>query len=75
MFVGLIVPHALRPLLGLAHGTLVAAAAVTGGAFLVLCDVLARLVPAGGELPLGVVTGLVGAPLFFVLLVRSVPRG
>lgn len=75
MFVGLIVPHALRPLLGVAHGPLVPASALLGGAFLVLCDVLARLAPSGGELPLGVITGLVGAPLFFVLLARSMPRG
>ena len=71
MFVGLIVPHALRPLLGVAHGALVPASALMGGAFLVLCDVLCRLAPAGGELPLGVITGLVGAPLFFVLLVAE----
>jgi iron complex transport system permease protein len=73
-FVGLIVPHALRPLLGEAHGPLLPASALAGGAFLVVCDVLTRLPPNGTELPLGVVTGLIGAPLFFVLLVRSMPH-
>lgn len=74
-FVGLIVPHALRPLLGVAHGALIPGSALAGGGFLVACDVLTRLSPNGTELPLGVVTGLVGAPLFFVLLVRSVRHG
>jgi len=69
-FVGLVVPHALRPFTGHEHRRLVPAAAVGGAAFLVLCDVAARLVPTTGDLPLGVVTGLVGAPCFLALLVR-----
>lgn len=69
-FVGLIVPHALRPLVGVQHRRLIPASACMGGAFLVGCDVLARSAPFGSEIPLGVVTGLLGAPLFFVLLVR-----
>lgn len=70
-FVGLIVPHALRALLGSEHRRLVPAAALGGGAFVIACDVIARAVPARSELPLGVVTGLIGAPLFLVLLLRS----
>ncbi len=70
-FVGLIVPHALRPFVGVQHRRLVPAAALLGGAFLVGCDMLARTAPLGSEIPLGVVTGLIGAPLFLVLLLRS----
>jgi iron complex transport system permease protein len=73
-FVGLVVPHVLRSLLGVGHRRLVPAAAVGGGVFVVLCDVVARLSPGQGELPLGVVTGLVGAPVFLVLLVREARR-
>ncbi|MFT7624247.1 MAG: iron complex transport system permease protein [Myxococcota bacterium] len=70
-FVGLVVPHALRLFTGPDHRKLVPACAIGGGAFLVLCDVVARAIPTTGELPLGVVTGLIGAPLFLALLLRS----
>lgn len=70
-FVGLIVPHALRSLFGVTHRPLIVGSALAGGAFVVSCDVLTRLAPAGAELPLGVVTGLIGAPLFFLLLARD----
>ena len=69
VFVGLIVPHALRPFTGVAHRRLVPAAAIGGAAFLILCDAGCRALP-GGELPLGVVTGLIGAPLFIALVLR-----
>lgn len=69
-FVGLVVPHALRPMVGVAHRRLIPAAALLGGAFLVICDVIARAVPSRTELPLGVVTGLLGAPVFLYLLAR-----
>ena len=68
-FVGLVIPHAMRPLAGIEHRWLIPAAAVAGGGFLVWCDVLCRL-PAR-EIPLGVVTGLIGAPVFLWLLVRA----
>ena len=45
-------------------------ALVFGGVFLVACDIIARLVPSRSEMPLGVVTGLIGAPLFLLLLIR-----
>jgi len=70
-FVGLIVPHALRPLIGVSHRALLPAAAVLGGTFVAACDVLTRTLPTRAEMPLGVVTGLIGAPLFLVLLLRS----
>lgn len=75
VFVGLIVPHVLRRLLGAGHRTLVPAAALGGAAFLVWCDALARSLPLGGEVPLTVVTGLLGAPLFAVLFLRAQREG
>jgi iron complex transport system permease protein len=73
-FVGLIVPHALRPFVGVEHRKLVPAAALAGGAFVVVCDVVSRALPTRSEVPLGVVTGLLGAPVFLSLLLR-VARG
>jgi iron complex transport system permease protein len=69
-FVGLVVPHALRPLVGHAHRRLMPAAFFGGGAFLVLCDVLTRVIPFNGELSLGSITGLIGAPTFLWMLKR-----
>lgn len=69
-FVGLVVPHMLRPFAGTKHRRLIPAAALAGGVFLVACDIIARLVPSRSEMPLGVVTGLIGAPLFLLLLIR-----
>ncbi|MGF1510052.1 MAG: FecCD family ABC transporter permease [Myxococcota bacterium] len=74
-FVGLIVPHALRPHVGVAHRRLIPAAWVGGGAFLCMADVLVRVIPARGQLPLGVVTGLIGAPIFLYLLSRASKEG
>ena len=70
-FVGLIIPHLLRLVLGPGHRLLVPAAALGGAAFLVLCDTAARTLLAGRELPVGAVTALVGGPLFLVLLRRG----
>ena len=70
-FVGLVVPHGLRSLVGVAHRRLLPASALGGGAFLLACDMLARSVPSRTEVPLGVVTGILGAPLFLWLLLRS----
>jgi iron complex transport system permease protein len=69
-FVGLVVPHALRPWVGVLHRRLLPAAALGGGTFLVACDVLCRIVPGRSEVPLGVVTGLIGAPTFLWLLLE-----
>jgi iron complex transport system permease protein len=71
IFVGLIVPHALRPFVGVQHRWLVPAAALGGGTFVAACDILARALPTRSEIPLGVVTGLIGAPVFLWLLARS----
>jgi iron complex transport system permease protein len=69
-FVGLIIPHLLRLVLGPDHRLLVPAAALGGAAFLVACDTLARSLPGGRELPVGAVTALCGGPLFLWLLRR-----
>lgn len=70
-FVGLVVPHAIRRLGAPLHRPLLPLAFLAGGAFLVLCDAAARTVVAPLELPVGVVTALVGVPLFAVLLRRT----
>lgn len=70
-FVGLLVPHALRLVIGPSHRALLPAAALGGAAFLVLADLLARTVIAPSEIPVGVLTAVVGGPAFLILLKRS----
>jgi iron complex transport system permease protein len=70
-FVGLVVPHALRHFTGVSHRRLIPAAALGGAIYVTLCDMVARAIPAMGEIPLGVITGFIGAPVFFALLLRS----
>jgi iron complex transport system permease protein len=69
-FVGLIVPHAIRLMWGSDHELLLPASVLAGGGFLLLADTVARTVAAPAELPVGVITALVGVPLFIVLLTR-----
>ena len=69
-FVGLMVPHAVRRFCGCDHRRLLFAAAVSGGVFLMLCDLLSRSVYAERELPVGVITSAVGGTLFLYLLKR-----
>lgn len=73
-FVGLIVPHLLRLVLGPDHRLLLPASFLGGAAFLVWADTIARTVLAPAELPVGVVTALVGGPFFIFLLRRSLRR-
>ncbi len=70
-FVGLVIPHLLRLILGPDHRVLVPASILGGGAYMVLCDLLARVLPQQGEMPAGVITAMIGAPLFIYLLKRS----
>lgn len=70
-FVGLVIPHIFRQLFGADHRLLVPACVLGGGAYLVLCDLLARVISTTGEMPVGIVTALIGAPLFIFLLWRS----
>jgi iron complex transport system permease protein len=70
-FVGLTIPHVLRLIIGPDHRVLVPAAIMTGAAYLILCDLLARTLPAQGEMAVGIVTAMIGAPLFIALLWRE----
>lgn len=69
-FVGLVVPHAARLLFGHRHHHLVPASALMGAIFLVASDVLSRILISGQVLPIGVITALIGAPCFGLLLLR-----
>ncbi len=73
-FVGLIAPHTLRLLIGADHRALVPLSAIGGGIFLMAADTLARVAIAPAEIPVGVVTALVGAPFFVLLLARNKAR-
>lgn len=70
-FVGLVVPHIIRMVIGPAHRGLILASAVGGGALLVLADLMTRTLVSGAELPIGMLTSLVGGPFFFWLLYRQ----
>jgi iron complex transport system permease protein len=70
-FVGIIVPHTIRLLVGGSYRLLLPLSVLVGGGFLVLADVLARTVVSPGELPIGVVTAFFGAPFFAVVLKTS----
>lgn len=70
-FVGLMAPHIARRLVGPAHGGLLPVSAMTGGAMVVLADLLGRTLFAPIEIPCGIVTAVVGAPFFIYLLYRT----
>ncbi len=70
-FIGLVVPHAVRLVLGPDHRLLLPAAALSGAAFLVLADLFARTVLAPSEIPIGIITAIIGAPFFIYLLRRT----
>ncbi len=69
-FVGLVVPHAMRFLVGVRHVLLIPTTALAGGVFLIIADIVARILIPGQTIPIGVVTALVGAPVFAIILVR-----
>lgn len=70
-FIGLVVPHLMRLLVGPDHRLLLPASALAGASLLLLADLLARLLLAPAELPIGIVTALIGAPFFIYLLLRG----
>lgn len=72
-FIGLMVPHIARLCVGADHGRLLPVTALTGAIFLIWADVLARTITAPQELPIGIITSLVGAP-FFIWLMRRTGR-
>ncbi len=67
-FVGLIVPHAVRRLSGFDHRIVLPASFLLGGAFLVACDAAARTLLRATEMPVGILTALVGGPIFIAIL-------
>ncbi|MHC4573819.1 MAG: FecCD family ABC transporter permease [Planctomycetota bacterium] len=73
-FVGLVVPHAVRLVLGPDHRQLIPLSAIVGGAFLVVADTIARIVVAPAQLPVGVITAIVGGPFFLIMLVKYTRR-
>ena len=70
-FIGIIVPHIVRLLVGADHRVVLPSATFLGAAFLVTCDVGARTIMAPLELPVGVITAMLGGPFFFWLLIRT----
>ncbi len=73
-FVGLIVPHIVRMIFGADHKRMVLLSTLTGGIFLLLCDTLSRTILQTGELPVGIITSLFGAPFFLIILKRTRPE-
>jgi len=67
-FVGLVVPHMLRMLIGPSHRRLLPYSAIAGGLMLVAADIVARVIVSPAEMPVGVITAILGAPLFIILL-------
>jgi iron complex transport system permease protein len=70
-FVGLVIPHLFRLLIGQDNRILVPACILGGGSYMVICDILSRTLPKHGEIPPGVITAIIGAPLFILLLIRT----
>ena len=69
-FVGLVVPHSVRLVFGPDHRQLLPASALLGAAFVVICDTIARTIIAPAQLPVGVITAIIGGPIFLILLSR-----
>ncbi len=70
-FVGLVIPHIGRSLVGASHRRLIPVSVFLGAIFMIWCDVIARVCVAPEELPVGVITAIVGAPVFLIMLKRS----
>ncbi len=70
-FVGLVIPHAMRFIVGSQHARLIPASALAGAVFLIGSDVLSRVLVPGQVLPIGVITSLIGAPAFALILIRG----
>ena len=70
-FVGLVIPHLVRLLSGADHRHLLPLSMIIGGGYLVLADLIARTIINPQELPIGVITALIGAPIFTILLIKE----
>ena len=73
-FVGLVVPHVMRLIVGADHRVLLPLSAMGGGLFLLVADTAARIVLSPAEMRVGVLTAMIGAPFFIYLLVKSKAR-
>jgi iron complex transport system permease protein len=69
-FIGLVAPHLVRPFVRYDPGRLLAPAALSGAALLLSADIAVRLIPSAGEIKVGVLTALIGAPFFIALILR-----
>ena len=69
-FVGMMAPHICRLLVGADHRWLAPASFLFGGLFLTVCDTLARSAPSGAEIPVGIITAMLGGPFFIWLLLN-----
>ena len=74
-FVGLIIPHCMRLLVGSDHRLLLPFSYFGGAAFMIICDTIARTIAAPTEIPVGVITAVFGAPYFIYLLYRNSKNG
>jgi len=71
LFVGIIVPHIVRLIVGADHRLVLPASALFGASFLVACDLIARTIVAPVEVPVGIITAIIGGPFFLWLLFRG----
>ncbi len=70
-FVGLVIPHIIRILMGSDNKYLIPASAVFGAFFLLGCDIISRAIDIGATIPVGVITSAIGAPIFLYLIIRQ----
>lgn len=70
-FVGLVIPHIVRMIFGTDHKKLIPISALLGAIFLLWADVLCRIVISGTEMPIGILTSIVGAPVFIYLMAKK----
>jgi iron complex transport system permease protein len=73
-FIGLIIPHIIRMAFGSDHRLLIPASAILGAAVLTMADLISRTIVAPAELPLGIVTALIGSPIFIYIIVNRKRR-
>lgn len=73
-FVGLVVPHVMRMAFGPKHAMMIPVTALAGGSFMVIIDLLARVVFSPNEVPVGILTAMIGAP-FFLFMLRKLGKG
>lgn len=71
VFVGLVVPHIIRLLIGPDHGILIPISAIAGAVLLICADIISRTIMPPSEIPIGIITGLIGAPFFLYILIKQ----